>query len=62
METRDKLFTEKQYLDQLTKYSRRSKQLENSIDELLKAEKEHVQLYSIPNREVLNNLNSATLL
>lgn len=55
METRDKLFTEKQYLDQLTKYSRRSKQLENSIDELLKAEKEHVQLYSIPNREVLNN-------
>ena len=55
METRDKLFTEKQYLDQLTKYSRRSRQLENSIDELLKAEKEHVQLYSIPNREVLNN-------
>ena len=55
METRDKLFTEKQYLDQLTKYSRRSRQLENSIDELLKAEKEHVQLYSIPNREVLHN-------
>lgn len=55
METRDKLFTEKQYLDQLTKYSRRSRQLENSIDELLKAEKEHVQLYSVPNREVLHN-------
>lgn len=55
MVLRDSLFTEKQYLDQLTKYSRRSRQLENSIDELLKAEKEHVQLYSVPNREVLRN-------
>ena len=32
MVLRDSLFTEKQYLDQLTKYSQRSKQLENSID------------------------------
>lgn len=55
MVLRDNLFTEKQYLDQLTKYSRRCRQLENSIDELLKAESEHVQLYSVSNKQVLHN-------
>jgi hypothetical protein len=55
MVLRDSLFTEKQYLDQLTKYSQRSKQLENSIDELLEAEKKHIQLYSAPNKQVIHN-------
>ena len=46
METRDKLFTEEQYRKQLAGYSKRCKQLESSIMEIINAEKEHIQLYS----------------
>ena len=49
METRDKLFTEEQYRKQLAGYSKRCKQLESSIMEIINAEKEHIQLYSAPN-------------
>ena len=41
METRDKLFTEEQYRKQLAGYSKRCKQLESSIMEIINAEKEH---------------------
>lgn len=52
METRDKLFTEEQYRKQLAGYSKRCKQLENSIMEIINAEKEHIKLYSAPNSNV----------
>ena len=55
METRDKLFSEEQYLKQLAEYSKRCKQLENSITEIINAEKEHIQLYSAPNSQVIHN-------
>ena len=42
METRDKLFTEEQYRKQLAGYSKRCKQLESSIMEIINAEKEHI--------------------
>ena len=44
METRDKLFTEEQYRKQLAGYSKRCKQLESSIMEIINAEKEHIGL------------------
>ena len=55
METRDKLFTEEQYRKQLAGYSKRCKQLESSIMEIINAEKEHIQLYSAPNSNVAYN-------
>lgn len=55
MVLRDSLFTEKQYSDQLMNYSQRSSQLENSIAEIIRAEKEHIQLYPAPNSQVIRN-------
>lgn len=47
METRDKLFTEEQYRKQLAGYSKRCKQLESSIMEIINAEKEHIGVYCL---------------